>query len=92
MAVSPGCRGAAEFFHELNRSGFHSTNAPHPRKGPTIQGGFIVEPVTDAPCLVVHYEEYRLPWYFRPLAVPIKAFLKWSMRRELGDLARLVQE
>ena len=79
-----------EFFYELNPKGFHSTNAPRPRKGPTISGGFVVEPVNDNECRVIHYEQYRLPLFFRPLRIPIQLYLRWSMRRELGDLARLV--
>ena len=79
-----------EFFYELNPKGFHSTNAAHPRKGTTISGGFVVEPVSDHECRVIHYEQYKLPLYFRPLRIPIQLYLRWSMRRELGDLARLV--
>jgi hypothetical protein len=79
-----------EFFYELNPKGFHSTNAPHPRKGTTISGGFVVERVSDDQCRVMHYEQYRLPVYFRPLRLFIRRYLQWSMRRELGDLERLV--
>ena len=79
-----------EFFYELHAKGFHSTNAFHPRKGHTIEGGFVVEPVSDDQCLVIHYEQYQLPAYFWPLRTPIRLYLKWSMRRELADLARLV--
>lgn len=80
-----------QFFYELNPQGFHSTNAPHPRKGTTISGGFVVEPVDDHECVVTHYEQYRLPIYFRPLRAPIAWYLKWSMRKELRDLEALVQ-
>jgi hypothetical protein len=79
-----------EFFYELNPSGFHSRNAPRPGKGSTIEGGFTVEAVSDDACTVVHYEQYRLPWYFRPLRLGIVAYLRTSMRRELRDLEQLV--
>lgn len=79
-----------EFFYELNPKGFHSTNAFHPQKGYTIEGGFVVEPVSDDRCLVIHYEQYRLPLWFWPLRAPIRLYLKWSMRKELADLHRLV--
>jgi hypothetical protein len=79
-----------QFFYALHPKGFHSTNAEHPRKGSTISGGFVVEPLSESECRVIHYEQYRLPVYFRPLRLPIQLYLRWSMRRELGDLARLV--
>jgi hypothetical protein len=81
-----------EFFYELHPSGFHSRNAPRPRRGSTIEGGFTVEAVDDDACDVVHYEQYRLPWYFRPLRLGIVAYLRASMRRELRDLERLVRD
>jgi hypothetical protein len=80
-----------EFFYELNRTGFHSQNAPRSGKGPTVEGGFAVEALGDDACVVVHYEQYRLPWYFRPLRLGIVAYLKASMRRELRDLEQLVR-
>jgi len=79
-----------EFFYELNDKGFHSKNAPKPGKGSTISGGFVVEEVSDDECLVVHYESYRLPWYYRPLRTGIAAYLRHSMRRELRDLERIL--
>jgi len=79
-----------QFFYELNPKGFHSTNALHPRKGTTISGGFVVEPVEPDSCRVVHYEQYRLPLCFRPFRWPIALYLRWSMRKELRDLERLV--
>jgi hypothetical protein len=78
------------FFYELHPTGFHSTNAPHPSKGTTISGGFVVERVGDEACVVTHYEQYRLPVYFRPLRLPVRLYLRWSMRKELRDLENLV--
>jgi hypothetical protein len=81
-----------QFFYELNPNGFHSKNAPRPGKGSTIEGGFAVEDLGGDACVVMHYEQYRLPWYFRPLRLGIIAYLKASMRRELRDLERLVRD
>jgi hypothetical protein len=81
-----------EFFYELHPKGFHSKNAPKPGRGSTIEGGFVVEVLSDDECLVVHYEQYRLPWYYRPLRPGIVAYLRCSMRRELRDLERLLRE
>jgi hypothetical protein len=79
-----------EFFYELNATGSHSTKAPKPGRGSTISGGFVVEEISDDECLVVHYEQYRLPWYHRPLGPGIIAYLRYSLRRELRDLEQLV--
>jgi hypothetical protein len=79
-----------EFFYELNAKGFHSTNAPKPGWGSTISGGFVVEEISDDESLVVHYEQYRLPWYYRPLHPGIIAYLRYSLRRELRVLEQLV--
>ncbi|MEX2268168.1 MAG: SRPBCC family protein [Acidimicrobiia bacterium] len=79
-----------QFFYELHPTGFHSTNSPHPRKGTTISGGFVVEPAPDDACVVTHYEQYRLPIYFRPLRLLVTLYLRWSMRKELRDLEALV--
>ena len=79
-----------EFFYELHDKGFHSKNAPKPGKGSTISGGFVVEELGDDECLVIHYESYRLAWYYRPLRAGITAYLRSSMRRELRDLERIL--
>jgi hypothetical protein len=79
-----------EFFYELKPDGFHSRNAPRPRKGSTIEGGFVVHALDAGGCRVIHYEQYRLPWWLVPLALPIKGYLRWSMRRELRDLESLI--
>ena len=81
-----------EFFYELHDRGLHSKNAPKPGKGSTISGGFVVEDVSDDECLVLHYEQYRLPSYYRPVRQGIIAYLRYSMRRELRDLERILVE
>ena len=81
-----------EFTYELHEQGFHSENVPKPGQGSTVSGGFVVEEISDDECLVVHYEQYRLPWYYRPLRAGIVAYLRYSMRRELRDLERILVE
>jgi hypothetical protein len=78
-----------EFAYELNDGGFHSRNANVPPSEATIEGGFVVTPTADG-CTVIHYEQYVLPPLLRPLKLVIRAYLRWSMRRELRDLEDLV--
>jgi hypothetical protein len=78
-----------EFDYELNEGGFHSRNAGVPPEQATIEGGFIVTPTADG-CTVIHYEQYVLPAALVPIKWLIRAYLRWSMRRELGDLERLL--
>jgi hypothetical protein len=80
------------FTYELNDRGFHSVETNAPATGPRIQGGFIVEPLGENRCRVIHYEQYRLPRKFVPLKPLIVAYLKWSMRKELRDLQDLIFE
>jgi hypothetical protein len=79
-----------EFSYELHDKGFHSKSVPQPGRGSTISGGFVVEDISDEECFVLHYEQYRLPWYYRPLRAAIVAYLRYSMRRELRDLERIL--
>jgi hypothetical protein len=78
-----------EFAYELNDGGFHSRNANVPPSEATIEGGFVVTPTADG-CTVIHYEQYVLARPLRPLKFLIRAYLRWTMRRELRDLERLV--
>lgn len=78
-----------EFAYELNDTGFHSRNAGVDPNRATIEGGFAVTP-TAGGCTVIHYEQYVLPRSVRPLRPLISIYLRWSMRRELRDLERLV--
>ena len=81
-----------EFAYFLNDDGFYSRDA-HP-SGPevTVQGGFIVQATGDDECTLIHYEMYRLlPWLV-PLKPLIRAYLKWSMRRELRDIRTAVMQ
>jgi hypothetical protein len=77
------------FIYELNDGGFHSRNADVAPEDATIEGGFIVTPLADG-CTVIHYEQYVLAPWLRPVALLVRGYLRWSMRGELRDLERLV--
>jgi hypothetical protein len=72
------------FTYALNANGFHSHNEKR-----TVEGGFRVEPLRDDHCVVAHYEEYVLARWLVPLRGAIRQYLRWSMSRELEDLAAL---
>lgn len=78
------------FTYQLNEKGFHSTEVNPPAGHPRIAGGFIVEPAGATSARVIHYEEYLLPWWVVPLKPVIRAYLQWSMVRELEDVRQLV--
>lgn len=80
-----------QFEYSLNPSGFHSRSAGVPPEQATVEGGFIVTPLASG-CTVIHYEQYVLAPWLRPLRQPIRVYLRWSMARELRDLARLIAE
>jgi hypothetical protein len=78
------------FAYELNEQGFHSQEATPPASGTRISGGFIVEPLGEGACKIVHYEDYKLSWWMLPLKPLISWYLQWSMRKELRDLREMV--
>jgi hypothetical protein len=78
-----------EFAYDLNEGGFHSRDANVPHSEARIEGGFVVTPVAEG-CTVIHYEQYVLARYLLPIRFVIRAYLRWSMRRELRDLEALV--
>jgi hypothetical protein len=80
-----------EFAYELNDAGFHSRNNDVPPNEATIEGGFVVTPTADG-CTVIHYEQYVIPPWLTPLKPLIRAYLQWSMRRELADLRDLIEQ
>jgi hypothetical protein len=81
----------SRFAYQLHSSGFHSEKVPGERpRGWDISGGFIVAPVGERACLVVHYEDYGLPRYLAPLRGLIRLYLQRSMAVELRVLAELV--
>lgn len=78
------------FAYELNARGFHSEEATPPASGTRISGGFIVEPLGERECKVIHYERYKLPRLLVPLKPLIELYLIWSMRKEMRDLKALI--
>ena len=80
-----------KFVYSLHAAGFHSRNADVPRDQATIEGGFVVTPLAGG-CTVIHYEQYVLALGLVPLRHLIRAYLRWSMARELRDLERLIAE
>ncbi len=84
-----GKRWDGEFAYDLNEDGFHSRDANVPASEARIEGGFVVTPLADG-CTVIHYEQYVLARYLLSIKALIRAYLRWSMRRELRDLEALV--
>jgi hypothetical protein len=81
----------SRFAYRLHPTGFHSEKVPGERpRGWNISGGFIVAPLDEQACLVVHYEDYGLPTYLAPLRAVIRLYLHRSMEVELGMLAEIV--
>jgi hypothetical protein len=80
-----------QFAYFLHVGGFHSRNAGVPPEEATIEGGFVVTPVAGG-CTVIHYEQYVLARWLVPLRHLIRAYLRWSMARELRDLDRLIAD
>ena len=78
-----------EFAYELNDGGFHSRTAGVPPDQATVEGGFVVTPIADG-CTVIHYEQYVLAAWLRPIKPVVRMYLRWSMRRELRDLEELI--
>ena len=81
----------SRFAYRLHQSGFHShkVEGEIPRDW-DISGGFIVAPLDQASCLIVHYEDYGLPRYLAPLRGLIRLYLHWSMGVELRALEALL--
>ena len=84
-----GVRWRGEFAYDLHDAGFHSRDANVPPSEARIEGGFVVTPLANG-CTVIHYEQYVLARCLLPVKFLIRAYLRWSMRRELRDLEALV--
>lgn len=54
-----------------------------------MHGGFTVEPHGTG-CRVWHYERYLLPSLVAPLKPVVTAYVRWTQRREMRDLRRLI--
>ena len=80
------------FEYELDDRGFHSRTADVPRDEATVEGGFFVTPLGEAQSTVIHYEQYVLAPWLSPLSGLVRAYLRWSMHRELRTLRALITE
>jgi hypothetical protein len=82
----------SRFSYRLHSTGFHShkVEGEIPRDW-NISGGFMVAPVDDGSCLIVHYEDYGLPRYLAPLRGLIRLYLQRSMDVELRTLERILR-
>ena len=79
-----------QFRYELHDRGFHSQEATKPPSSLNIQGGFFVEATGEQECEIFHYEQYTLlPQFFISKPV-IFLYLKWSQKREMHDLKKLI--
>ena len=79
-----------QFEYELHDRGFHSKEHAKPPSSLNIQGGFFVEATGEAECEIFHYEQYTLPLQFLILKPIIFLYLKWSQKREMNDLKRII--
>jgi hypothetical protein len=78
-----------EFRYVLHEAGFHSENVVPRRGGLRVNGGFTVEAHADG-CRIWHYERYLLPRVAAPLKPAVAAYVRWTQRREMRDLAALI--
>jgi hypothetical protein len=79
-----------QFEYETDARGFHSRTAGVPRSEAKVEGGFLVTPLGDGASTVIHYEQYVLARWLRPVTWLIVGYLRWSMRPELRALRDLV--
>jgi hypothetical protein len=80
------------FQYDLDERGFHSRTADVPAADATVEGGFVVCPLGDSGSTVLHYEQYVLAWWLRPIALLVRGYLHWSMRRELRALRSVISD
>jgi hypothetical protein len=85
-----GVPWTGRFEYELDDRGFHSRTADVPREEATVEGGFVVTPLGADHSTVIHYEQYVLAPWLAPFATLVHWYLRWSMRRELRALRRLI--
>ncbi len=78
------------FRYVLHERGFHSQDAVARRGGLRVNGGFTAEPDGDR-TRIWHYERYLLPWPVAPLKPLVTAYVRWTQRREMRDLAALIE-
>jgi len=86
-----GMRWRGKFSYEINDRGFHSEMLQGP-SGVRVNGGFVVQAEDSRRCQITHYENYRFSHWMSPLSLPIRFYLFWAMKKELRDLADVIQE
>lgn len=86
-----GMRWRGKFSYEINDRGFHSEMLQGP-SGVQVHGGFVVQAEDSHSCQITHYENYQLPYWMSPLALLIRLYMFWAMKKELRDLAALIQQ
>ena len=80
---------SGQFRYVLHEAGFHSEDAAARRGGLEVNGGFTAEQ-QGGQCRIWHYERYLLPWPAAPLKPLVSAYVGWTQRREMRDLAALI--
>lgn len=86
-----GLRWRGKFSYEINDRGFQSKMLQGP-SGVQVHGGFVVQAEDSHRCQITHYENYQLPHWMSPLALLIRLYLFWAIKKELRDLATLIQQ
>jgi hypothetical protein len=87
-----GVPWTGRFEYELDDRGFHSRTADVPRDEATVEGGFVVTPLGADNSTVIHYEQYVLASWLAPFAALVRWYLRWSMRRELRHLRKIIDQ
>jgi hypothetical protein len=77
------------FRYVLHERGFHSEDAVPRRGGLQVNGGFTAESDGER-TRIWHYERYLLPWPVAVLKPLVTAYVRWTQRREMRDLAALI--
>lgn len=80
-----------KFSYELNNQGFHSEMIQR-SWGVSMNGGFVVLSEGLDRCHIVHYENYRFPYWMSPLIRLVRLYLSWAMKKELRELAKIIHE
>lgn len=86
-----GIRWSGKFSYAINDHGFHSEMLQGP-SGVRVKGGFVVQAEGSHRCQITHYENYQLPHWMSQLALLFRLYLFFAMKKELRDLAALIQQ
>ena len=86
-----GLPWSGTFTYELNHHGFYS-EMKRGAFGVKVQGGFVVTSESLDKCLITHYERYEFPYWLAPLSLIVRLYLHRAMKKELSNLAQLIQQ